>query len=246
MAPPSIVLYDAPNATPESWAPNMWRVRFILNYKRLPYRTVWVEFHDVERALRSINAPPTATGRDGRPVYTLPALVDPSRSPSNPVILCNPNMIAEYLEVTYPARPVYPPGSRALQSIFVQYLMDVVLQPLLPIMVPLTYSRLPAHVRQHFRGGPSIPSGPHRAQAWEAARVRFDQFAAMLEKNNAGDGDGVVAMGRELSYADFVLVSVLMWINRVSPDDGWIQVCQWSGGRWARLWERCTPYMNVL
>ena len=74
--------------------------RFILNYKRLPYRTVWVEFHDVERAFRAINAPPTATARDGRPVYTLPALVDPSRSPSNPVILTNPNMIAEYLEVS--------------------------------------------------------------------------------------------------------------------------------------------------
>ena len=73
--------------------------RFILNYKRLPYRTVWVEFHDVERVLRSINAPPTATARDGRPIFTLPALVDPSRSPHNPVILTNPNMIAEYLEV---------------------------------------------------------------------------------------------------------------------------------------------------
>ncbi|KAI0321439.1 hypothetical protein OF83DRAFT_1168489 [Amylostereum chailletii] len=250
MAPPSITLYDVPTGGPEAWAPNIWRVRFILNYKRLPYRTVWVEFNDVERALRSINAPPTSVGRDGRPIYALPVLVDPHRSTSNPVVLANPNTIAEYLEVTYPARPVFPDGTRALQSIFVQYLNDVVLKPLLVLMVPLSHARLSPQVQSHFpvqTGSPNyLAPGPQREQAWQAVRDRFEQLSAMLDKNNGMEGDGVVAMGRELSYADFAICSVLLWIERVSPHDGWMRVRQWSGGRWVRLWDRCREYMDVL
>jgi glutathione S-transferase len=208
-----------------------------------------VEFHDVERTLRAINAPPTSTGRDGRPIYTLPAIVDPQRSPSSPLVLTNPNTIAEYLEVNYPAHPVFPPGSRALQTIFVQYLNDVVLKPLLAIMVPLTHARLPPQAQAYFRGlmgNPVYPtSGPQLEQAWQAVQERFNQFASMLDKNNGGEGDGVVAMGRELSYADFAFCSVLIWIERVSPHDGWARVRQWDGGRWARLWDRCSPYMAV-
>lgn len=93
--------------------------RFILNYKRLRYRTVWVEFPDVEATLRSISAPPSAVRSDGRPIYTLPVVVDPTRNPASPQILSNTNNIAEYLEAAYPARPVYPEGSRAVQSLFV-------------------------------------------------------------------------------------------------------------------------------
>jgi glutathione S-transferase len=227
------------------------KFRFILNFKKLPYRTVWVEFHEVERASRSIGAPPTSTSRDGRPIYTLPVIVDASRSQSSPVVLTNPNVITEYLEVTYPARPVFPPGSRALQSVFVQYLNDVVLKPLLVVMVPLTHSRLPPQAQTYFRGQSGgmpayISAGPQREYAWVAVRERFDQLAAMLDKNNGGDGDGVVAMGHELSYADFAICSVLIWIERVSPDDGWARVRQWGGGRWTRLWDRCSPYMEVL
>ncbi|KAI0037181.1 hypothetical protein K488DRAFT_75508 [Vararia minispora EC-137] len=250
MSHSSILLYDAPSAAPEAWAPNIWRIRFILNYKRLPYRTVWVEFHDVERASRSVKAPPTSMSRDGRPVYTLPILVDPALSVSGPIVLTNPNIIAEYLETTYPARPVFPSASRALQSVFAQYLSDVVLKPLLVIMVPLTYARLPPQAQAYFRGSPGMPAYmttvPQREQAWAAVRDRFDQLATMLDKNRGPDGDGVVAMGRALSYADFTICSVLVWIERVSPEDGWVRVRQWSGGRWARLWDRCSSYMEVL
>ncbi|KAK7689357.1 hypothetical protein QCA50_007148 [Cerrena zonata] len=105
-----ITLYDVPSIAPQPWAPNIWRIRFLLNYKRLPHRTVWVEFSDVEATLRSINAPPTSMRSDNRPVYTLPAIVDPLRSRSHPVVLSNVQTIAEYLETAYPARAVFPEG----------------------------------------------------------------------------------------------------------------------------------------
>ncbi|EIM83835.1 uncharacterized protein STEHIDRAFT_61847 [Stereum hirsutum FP-91666 SS1] len=254
MAAPSITLYDVPSAMPEPWAPNIWRVRFILNYKRLPYRTVWIDFNDVEHTLRSINAPPTAVSREGRPIYSLPAIVDPLRGTGHrPVVLTNVNTIAEYLEVTYPARPVFPDGARALQIIFVHYLNDVLLKPLLPIMVPLSHSRLPERSQAHFRAGSSHgggsalgEAGPAREQAWSAVKEKFDFLALVLDKNAGADGDGTVAMGRELSYADFAMCSVLVWVERMSPHDGWVRMRQWGGGRWVRLWDRCREYMDVL
>ncbi|KAH7915507.1 hypothetical protein BJ138DRAFT_1141474 [Hygrophoropsis aurantiaca] len=249
MSQPMIILYDVPSNIPQPWAPNIWRIRLILNYKRLPYRTCWVEFPDVEPTLRSIGASPTSVRSDGRPVFSLPAIVDPFRSPRQPVVLSNAAAIAEYLETTYPARQIFPEGSRAVQSLFVHYVQEIFVKPLLPIMVPLSHQRLPERSKTHFRhpGTLSYPSAPpEREQAWKAVQDQFDFLAAMLDKNSGMDGDGVVAQGHEISYADFAVCSVLIWIEKVAPHDGWIRIKQWNGGRWSRLWDRCHGYMDVF
>lgn len=230
-------------------------IRFILNYKRLPYKTVWLEFPDVEATLRSINAPPSTVRPDGRPVYTLPVIVDPTRNPNAPEVLSNTNHIAEYLESTYPARPVFPEGSRAMQTLFVHYIQEVFAKPLLPIMIPLSHQGLPERSKMHFppspygtsgsHGGMQMLSGPQREQAWTAVREQFDFLAMILDKN-AGDGDGVVAMGNQVSYADFALCSVLIWIERMAAHDGWARIRGWNNGRWYRLYERCREYMDEL
>ncbi|KAJ7054265.1 hypothetical protein C8F01DRAFT_501016 [Mycena amicta] len=255
---PIITLYDLKSASPQPWAPNIWRIRFVLNYKRLRYRTVWVEFPDVEATLRSIGAPPSAMRSDGRPLYTLPVLVDPTRNPQVPHVLANPNNIAEYLESAYPARPVFPEGTRALQTLFAHYIQEVFVKPLLPIMVPLSQQSLPERSQSHFRhshsssgssslgtGMQTLPPGPQREQAWRAVQEQFDFLALILDKN-AGDGvgDGVVACGAEVTYADFALCSVLVWIQRMAANDGWARIRDWNGGRWARLWDRCRAYMD--
>ncbi|KAJ7177052.1 hypothetical protein C8R46DRAFT_48069 [Mycena filopes] len=257
-AAPIITLYDLKSASPQPWAPNIWRIRFILNFKRLRYRTVWVEFPDVETTLRSIGAPASSMRSDGRPIYTLPVVVDPTRNPNlPPQILSNTNNIAEYLEASYPARPVFPEGTRALQTLFVHYIQEVFVKPLLPIMVPLSHQSLPARSQSHFRGGAPayglggpqsggfqmLPSGPQREQAWLAVKEQFDFLAVVLDKN-VGDGDGIVAYGHDVSYADFALCSVLIWIQRMAAQDGWMRIREWNGGRWVRLWERCKMYMD--
>ena len=238
--------------------------RLILNYKRLPYRTCWVEFPDVEQTLRAINAPPTSIRPDGRHVYTLPAILDPihvssstyhdassSHSQPHPVVLTHANTIAEYLEHTYPARPVVPEGTRALQTLFVHYVAENFVQPPLPIMVPLSHQRLPPHVQHHFRvrvddyGVAGAQQAQKREEQWAAVQAQFTFLAGILEKN-AGDGDGDVVMGHELTYADFAVCSVLLWIEKVAPHEGWARVREWDGGRWWRLWERCKEYMDVF
>ncbi|KAG1863172.1 hypothetical protein DFJ58DRAFT_869225 [Suillus subalutaceus] len=249
MSQPMIILYDVPSNIPQPWAPNIWRVRLILNFKRLPYCTTWVEFPDVEETLHGIGAPPTSVRNDGRPIFSLPVIVDPIRSPQAPIVLSNANHIAEYLEVTYPARQVFPEGSRALQALFVHYIQEIFVKPLLPIMVPLSHQHLPERSQSHFLSGTtpsylSVP--PEREQAWRAVQEQFDFLANILDKNSGTDGDGVVAMGHELTYADFAIVSVLIWIEKVAPHDGWVRIRQWNGGRWGKLWERCKSCMDVF
>ncbi|TCD69573.1 hypothetical protein EIP91_006995 [Steccherinum ochraceum] len=202
-----IILYDVPSTVPQPWVPNIWRIRFILNFKRLPYRTVWVELPDVETTLRSIGAPPTSYKSDNRPVYTLPVIVDSMRSRSQPTVLSNANTISEYLETCYPARPVFPDGSRALQTLFVHYIQDVFAKPLLPILVPLSHQRLPERSQAHFTNPTAVNqpqlSGSQREQAWRAVKEQFDFLAATMDKNAGSDGDGVVAMGREMDRLEF-------------------------------------------
>ncbi|KAJ7930870.1 hypothetical protein B0H13DRAFT_1594964 [Mycena leptocephala] len=252
-SPPVITLYDSPGTRAQTWVPNIWRIRFILNYKRLRYHTVWVEFPDVEATLRSIGAPPSATRADGKPIYSLPVIVDPTRNPKSPHILSNTTAIAEYLETSYPARPVFPDGSRALQTLFVHYIQEVFAKPLLPIMVPLTHNRLPERTQTHFHGAlraatpilHPLPPGPQREQAWAIVKAQFDCLALILDKN-IGDGDGVVVQGHQVSYADFALCAMLLWIEQMAPHDGWSRVRDWNGGRWAKLRYKCKDYMDVL
>lgn len=193
-----------------------------------------------------INAPPSATRPDGRPLYTLPVIVDPTRNPYSPLVLSNSNTISEYLEATYPARTIFPPGTRAVQALFVHFIQEVFSKPILPIMVPLTHQQLPERTQAHFRGGhgPVVPLvGPQREQAWQAVKEQFD-FLAMIMDKNAGDGDGIVIMGDQVTYADFALCSVLIWIERMAAHDGWARVRTWNNGRWSRLLDRCREFMD--
>lgn len=201
--------------------------------------------------MRNIGAPPSSFRHDGQPVYTLPVIYD-SRLPGRPVILSNVTTITEYLELEHPARPLFPEGTRAVQSLFVHHIQESLARPLLPILVPLSYQRLSPRGQQYFRGpnraampGPLVP-GPQLEQHWAAVKQQFDFLASIMDKNGMdGNGDGMVTMGRELTYADFVLCSVLLWIEQVAPHDGWARVRQWNGGRWSRLMERCREYMDV-
>ncbi|KAL5483429.1 hypothetical protein ACEPAI_8660 [Sanghuangporus weigelae] len=249
MSQPYITLYDTPSSQSNGWAPSIWRIRLILNYKRLPYRIKGAELPDLDRTMRSIGAPATSKRSDGRPVYSLPVIVDPIRSPNAPVVLSNPSVISEYLEIHYPARPLYPDGSKALQTMFVHYLHDNFLRPLLPIMIPLSAQHLTERSQAHLfppGQGPSNPplTGPQREQAWAAIRENFNFLASVLDKNNGDDGDGTVVQGHDITYADFALCAILIWIERISPQDIWPRVRTWNGGRWNRLMDRCREYMD--
>jgi len=51
---PEIVLYDLACIKNECFSPIVWRIRMMLNYKRVPYKTVFLEFPDIEPTLKEL------------------------------------------------------------------------------------------------------------------------------------------------------------------------------------------------
>lgn len=51
---PEIVLYDLANTKNVCFSPTVWRIRLILNYKQIPYKTIFLEFPDIEPTLKGL------------------------------------------------------------------------------------------------------------------------------------------------------------------------------------------------
>lgn len=51
---PEIILYDLACEKNECFSPVVWRIRLILNYKRIPYKTVFLEFPDIAPTLQKL------------------------------------------------------------------------------------------------------------------------------------------------------------------------------------------------
>jgi glutathione S-transferase len=132
-----LVFYELTNTLEfgqRSWSPNCWKTRFVtdpsaayhhilvltqvprfvLNYKRISYKTVWVHFADVQTAMKAIGAEATSTMADGSPRYTLPTIFDPNTSK----FVSDSLEIAKYLDKHYPERQVVPAGSEEELSKF--------------------------------------------------------------------------------------------------------------------------------
>jgi hypothetical protein len=53
-AEPEIVLYDLACTKNVCFSPAVWRIRLMLNYKRVPYKTTFLEFPDIEPTLKKL------------------------------------------------------------------------------------------------------------------------------------------------------------------------------------------------
>ncbi|CAN9135125.1 unnamed protein product [Alternaria alternata] len=51
---PEIVLYDLACTKGVCFSPAVWRIRLMLNYKRIPYKTIFIEFPDIEPTLKGL------------------------------------------------------------------------------------------------------------------------------------------------------------------------------------------------
>jgi glutathione S-transferase len=90
--------------------------RIILNYKRIPFTTVWIEYADVGNTVAALGAPPSAHYPDGSPRYTVPTIYDPNTGR----LVTDSVEIAKYLDEQYPERLVFPNGMADQQAAFAQ------------------------------------------------------------------------------------------------------------------------------
>ncbi|QRV89959.1 glutathione S-transferase [Ceratobasidium sp. AG-Ba] len=236
-----IIFYDIVAKDGSYWTPNTFKTRLTLNYKGLPYRVEWVKIEDVEPLMKEMGVPPTSKTY---PHYTLPMIADPSSEPDGkPTLVSESFRIAEYLDEKYPAPEypiVIPPGTRALQKIFVeQYAPSIAMAPM-----PAIASGLPAAVldeasteymyRTRGRETFNPISEETSAKILAEAREKWEAFALTI-------GDGPWITGDTVTFADFFIAGWLFFGRRISGgDEGklWKEVSTWQDGKWAEYWKR--------
>ncbi|KAA1475688.1 hypothetical protein DENSPDRAFT_783865 [Dentipellis sp. KUC8613] len=247
----TLILYDIPGtASPaKAWSPNVWKARFALNIKGIPYRTVWVEYPDIADVCKTIGAEPTGT-RFGKPVYTLPAIQDPNTG----AVVADSFKIAAYLDAAYPNTiPLLPDETRAFQAMFLQTFEDNVIWAILQLVARPMMNQLLPRSLVYWRDGAEkafgnkveelAPEGPERDALWKQV---VDNLGA-AHKWASENPTGVFMMGDKVSFADIVIMAELQWLKTMNGVESkeWKEVMEVNGGRWARLAEAFTNWQRV-
>ncbi|KAG7433608.1 Glutathione S-transferase-like protein ustS [Fusarium oxysporum f. sp. raphani] len=67
---PEIILYDLACIKNICFSPVVWKIRLMLNYKGIPYKTIFLEFPDIEPTLKELGLD-SHDSSSGSPSYTL-------------------------------------------------------------------------------------------------------------------------------------------------------------------------------
>ncbi|KAF5346322.1 hypothetical protein D9758_011517 [Tetrapyrgos nigripes] len=216
---------------------------YALNYKRIPYKVVWVEYPDIEGEMKKLGIQPTDTYPDGSPgpCYTLPAVYDPTtkRGISDSVL------VARYLDDTYPDRPMlFPPGTRTLQAPWSDVLTWPFVAPMLQFMMPATTWFVNPPSEKFLRARNPIPmeevypSGEKKVVEWQKVEKGFAKMEKWFEKEDT------FICGKTVTFADFALGAYLMWTKCVlGPDsEEWKDITSWNNGRWGKFLQSLEKY----
>ncbi|KAI5890799.1 uncharacterized protein SCHCODRAFT_02669915 [Schizophyllum commune H4-8] len=227
-----------------AYSPNTWRTRYALNYKGLPFTTVWLELCDVERELRAAGAPPAGTWPDGQPQYTVPAIFD---SLTNRYV-SDAHQIARYLDETYADRPMlFPHGTAGLQHAFVGQFISRVVFASIPIALKGCYAVMSERTQTYFRETREEIFGKKLEEIWAEAAVEkgwvdvkegLDWLETIVKENG---NDKLFLLGDTPTEADLAIAAMFQWINKASTPV-WNQLKVLNGGRWARLVDALSRY----
>ncbi|KAJ7174110.1 hypothetical protein C8R43DRAFT_977118 [Mycena crocata] len=245
----TITFYDIPSTLAnKAWSPNTLKTRYALNFKGIPYKTIWVEYLDIEPLCKEIGATPTRNKPDGRPHYTLPVIQDTSTG----AVISDSTKIAEYLDATYPDTPrLMPKGTIALHRAFEETAQSLLVPALYPYCLPGTTATLNPVSAAYFRTtrealiGKTMedmqPKGEDHVVLWQKLQDAFGKVDGWVRAN--GEGSNYLG-GDTVCYADMWVAAYVWWIKVVRPDT-WDEVKLWHGGRWATLLNNLEKYSTV-
>ncbi|KAJ2913871.1 hypothetical protein MD484_g6539, partial [Candolleomyces efflorescens] len=257
-----LTLFDLPCKTVgKAWSPNVWKVRYYLNYRNIPYKTEWVEFPDIEPLCKARGVPPTKVNTDGTPLYTIPAIYDPERNQ----YVSESAAIMRYLDVRFNelGKPAFPTGTGGLQKAFLSAFVPK-LVPLWPCAIPMVARQLNPRSLEYFKATRTLSFGKTveefendvklREESWEKFKAGMGGVArwlgdvdAKVTGESARESGGFI-MGDKPIFADFVIGATLAYIRALWGEDSeeWKEVMQWHGGQWARFTDSLRKYEQVV
>jgi glutathione S-transferase len=215
--------------------------RLALNYKGLPYTTVWEHHPDVEARAKAIGAPPTGTKADGSAFYTFPILQDTTAG----VVISDSTKIIEYLDSAYPDTPkVNQEGSETIQNTFKEIFRSKIVGLMYGLSAPGTFEVLSASGQEYNRAGwkpllgERLPNGMTRDEAWVALKAGLDEIDGRIEEGQ------VFVNGEKPIDVDFEIAASLTWGRKSwgEESDKWKELRSWNKGRWGRLVDTMEKY----
>jgi len=235
-----ITLYDIPSRLPENaWSPNVWKTRFSLNLKSLQYKTIWVEFPDIEELYTKLDLRPLDGAKP-----TLPVIHDPSTNKT----ISDSAEIARYLDAAYPSTtPLFPPGSEALEGPEDK----INFQSLMYIISPITCTNLNPVSEAYYRRTREAlfgnrledlsPPGPQREEHWKQVEEGFGKLAAMLEGKK-------FVLGDTISFADLTIAAWVIWLKRSfgAESQEWKDIEGWHEGIWPTYLTNFIEYEKII
>ncbi|KAL4895948.1 hypothetical protein BDV59DRAFT_146991 [Aspergillus ambiguus] len=236
---PEIVLYDLACTKNVCFSPVVWRIRLILNYKRIPYRTIFLEFPDIEPTLKALGvAPPEAVSRS-QSKYTVP-VIHHTRSDT---YIMDSTLIAPFLESTYPDPPL--PLTSDLGREIEAKSRNVVGGAFRASLTPREMEVLSPRAQEYFRKTREASLG-HRLedllvnedQGWSAVDDSLRAIGELMQTHKA---DGPFVLGGRPSYTDFFIAGTLQ-CARVVDESVFQRIFKYHGFR--EIYEACLPYME--
>jgi len=238
-----ITFYDIPGQSPssKSWSVNMWKSRYALNFKHIPYETRWIFYPDIKPHFKSIGMAPSEVFPDGEEYYSCPS-IEVSKAGGKPDLITDSLKIAEYLEELYPDRPLFPNGTKSLQLVFMDMVDKKIANPIFMPALWLSFKQLTPESIDYWRRtrearyGPLeklSPQGPVRDEQLAKAKQSFNELAPYVSKKSGGAG--IFLTGEEPVYADLYLAAVLKWMKVVGEKELWSHVKEWNDGIWAKI-----------
>ena len=217
-----------------------------MNYKKVPYQSVWITFPEVEPTCKSVGAAPTGKKKNGEPLYTVPFIVvTPAAGAGKPYAISDSINIAEFIEKTFPNpdEPYFLTGTRVYREAFDQLVTEKILSNMFPLVIQdfiniLTTPEWYEKTREQLLGFPVQNIYPKDEAAVRAYQEKlwegFDVIAKVLDAGGAGNFR--LANGK-IIYAEMELASILFFMSNVSPVKIWAPLKDRNEGRWAKLVE---------
>jgi len=187
----------------------------ILNYKDIPYTTEWVEYPDLAPKFKALSIPPNPKDAPGYfAEYSSPAI-----KYANGTYQMDSWPIAHSLEKQYPTPSLHLDDPIVVQ---IRDHLPNIMGPIRALLIPRVVFLLNERSAEYFHETrekmfgkklEQVEKDADVSECWEKTKGPVKEAGDLLRKNG-----GPFFLGETVSYADFILVSMLHFVKRANED----------------------------